>query len=114
MKKIESSLIKKASEFQWEGLGQLSFGALSLFSLFPTLGHLEFLGALWHWSKKGKEGKRKKRTSRERQDQAAIVGFIVGIDLHVYFPCYSWHAWDCMCFFSTVAWVFPSVTLFSA
>ena len=39
---------------------QFGFGALSLLSLSLTLGHLEFLGALWNWSKKGKEGKRKK------------------------------------------------------
>ena len=80
---------KKASKDQSTTYFQFSFGALSLFylSLSLTLGHLEFLGRLWHWSKKGKEVKRKQRSSRERQDQAATKFFIAGIKLHVYFPC---------------------------
>ena len=106
---------KKDSRDQWARLGHFSFGAFSLFSLsLILLDTQSFLGALWHWVKKYKEGKRKKRSSRERKDQAATIGFIVGINLHVYFPFQIWHAWDCMCFFSTMAWVFRVVTIFLA
>ena len=78
---------KKASKDQWARLGQFSFGVLSLFSLSLSYSWiLSFFGALCHWSKKGKEGKRKQRSSKERQDQVAITGSIAGIDLHVYFP----------------------------
>jgi len=80
---------KKAFEDQLVTFCQLSFGALSLFSL--SLYHSwtlrVFLEQFWHWSKKGKEGKRKQRSSRERRDQEATSGFIAGINLHVYFPC---------------------------
>ena len=56
---------KKAFMDQWTSLVnvtfcQLIFGALSLFSLsLILLDTQSYLGAFWHWSKKGKEGKRK-------------------------------------------------------
>jgi len=40
-----------------------------------------------HGIKKGKEGKRNKRSSKEEQYQATIEGFFAGINFHVYFPC---------------------------
>ena len=76
----KSLIHKKAYEDQLVTFCQFNFGTISLFSLSHTLGHLEFLGALQHWSKKGKEGKRKQRPSRERQYQEATTNFIVGID----------------------------------
>jgi len=87
---------KKAFEDQWASLGQFSFGALSLFSLSlsHTLIYLEF-----SWSTIGKEGNRKQRSCKERQDQATTISFITYINFHVYFPCYISHAWDCKCFF---------------
>jgi len=39
---------KKAYEDQLVTFCQFSFGALSLLSLSPTIGHLQFLGALWN------------------------------------------------------------------
>ena len=72
-----------------------------------------FLGALWHWIKKGKEGKRKQRSSRERQDQAATSVFFAGIDLHVYFLArFGMHGIACGSFV-VMAWVLPGVTVFS-
>jgi len=45
-----------------------------------------FLGALWHWIKKGKEDKRREGASKEEKDQETTKVFLVGINLHVYFP----------------------------
>ena len=36
----------------------------------------------------------------------------MGIGLHVYFPSYIWHAWDCIWFFSIMTWVLSGVTMF--
>jgi len=91
---------KKAFEDQLATFCQFSFGALSLF----------FLSLTHSW--KGKEGKRKQISSKERQDQAHTTGFLAGINLHVHFPCYIWNEWHCMWFFFITAWVFPSVTMF--
>ena len=98
---------KKASEDQLVTFCQFNFGALSLFSISLTLGHLEFLGVIL-------EGKRKQRSSRERQDQAATTGFIIGINLHVYFPLLDLDAWHCNGFFFIMEWVSPGVTMFLA
>jgi len=53
---------------------QLSFGALSLFSLSHTLGYIEFTwstlggcGILIFWSKKGKEEQESTRGHRDQQ-----------------------------------------------
>jgi len=66
MKKIEASLINRLLMINGKGLINLilDLSHYSL-SLSITLGHLEFLGALLHWSKKGKEGKMKKISRRE-------------------------------------------------
>ena len=81
---------KKDSEDQLVYFVNAFFGALSLFSLSLslslTLGHLEFLGALWHLSKNGKKAGKRRKKARRSRNQAAIAGFLAGIDLHVYFP----------------------------
>ena len=48
----------------------------------------------------------------ERKDQASTIGFIAGIELRVYFPCYIFHAWNFMWFFAFVAWGFLGVIVF--
>jgi len=70
MKKIEASLIKRFLRISWQdffsAFGQFSFGALSLFSLSHTLGHLRFF--LEHFniiSRKAKKGKGKQTSSKE-------------------------------------------------
>ena len=114
MNKIEASLIKSLLRIIGQDL-VCSVLDLSHYSLFLVLLDTQsFLGALWHQSKKGKEGKRKQRSSRERQDQVATIGFIVGINLHVHFPYQIWHAWDYMCSIYTMAWVLLGVIVFSA
>ena len=57
--------------------------ALSLFPLFLTLTHLEFLGALWSLSKKGKEARRRRKQARRSRNEEVIIGFFTGIDFHV-------------------------------
>lgn len=63
-----------------------------------------------HSIKKGIEGKRKQISSKGRQDQAAIVGIMAGINLNVYFPFYILNAWCCIWLFVVMAWFLPSVT----
>ena len=104
---------KKSCKDQLVNFFQFRFGSLSLLSLFLSLLDTQiFLGALWNWRNKGKEGKRKQRSSEERQDEASTIGFIASIDLHVYFTCQIQHAWDFMWFFYIMAWVFPGVIVF--
>lgn len=101
-KASKDKLVTFLSIHFWISLIILSL-SLSLF-LSLSLSLLDtqiFLGALWHWIKKGKEGKRNQRSSNERQDQADTVGFFAGIDLHVHFPCQIWHAQYCI-------WIFCS------
>ena len=92
---METCLIKRLLRINWKAFVgstyfQFSFGALFIIislSLSLTLGHLEFLGAFWHWTKKTKkEGKRRKQARRSR-NQETIAGFLAGIDFHVWFPC---------------------------
>ena len=74
---------KKAYEDQFD-LFVSSVLDLSHYSLsFSFLDTQSFLGALWHWIKKGKEGKRKEGASKEEKDQATTAGLFVGIVLHV-------------------------------
>ena len=70
-----SLIDKKAYEDQFVTFCQFSFVALSLFSLSLYLSLLDtkFLQELWHWIKKGKEGKRKEGTNKEEQDQAVTT-----------------------------------------
>jgi len=63
----------------------------------------QYFSMVMHGINKGKEGKRKKISSRERQDRVAAIGFIAYINLCVYFPCYVWHAWHCIWLFSIMA-----------
>ena len=101
MKKIEASLLKRLLRISGQDLVNL---ALELSHYYFSLSYSwtqSFLGAFWHWSKKVKEGMRKQRSSRERQDQAATTDFIADIDLHVYFLArFGMHGIACGSFLS--------------
>ena len=81
---------KKASEDQLVTFCQFSFGALSLFSLSHTLGHLEF-----SWSTLGgcgilgfleQEGKGRAGKHKRTSGSTTTSDFLAGIELHVCFP----------------------------
>jgi len=67
----------------------LELSLLSL-SLSLTLRHLDnswsILALDEGKKRKDKEGKGKQISSKAKQDQAATMGLLVGIDLHVSFP----------------------------
>lgn len=86
-KENRSFINKKAYEDQWARLGEFSVGALSLFSLSYSWTFRFFLEHSGIGVRKIKKVKRKQISSRERQDQVITTDFIVGINLHVYFPC---------------------------
>ena len=73
-----------------------------------------FLGSLWHWIEKCKEGNRKEGERKKERDQATETRFFAVIDFHVCFPCQIWHAWYCMWFFYGMEWFFLGVTMFLA
>ena len=52
-----------------------TYGSLSL----SCLDTQSCLGAHWHWSKKGKESKKKEGASKEDHDQATTIGFFAGV-----------------------------------
>ena len=87
MKKIKASLIKRLLKISEQDLVNLALD-LSNYSLSLSLILLDtysFLGEIWHWRKEGKEGQRKQRLRRGKQDQVATIGFIASINLNVYF-----------------------------
>ena len=80
---------KKASEDQLVGFLLALMALILLYYLslsLSLLGTSIFLGALWHWIKKGKEGKTKEGASKEEQDQTSTTRFFAGKHLHVWFP----------------------------
>ena len=87
---------KKASKDQLVILVSLVLLDLSSILSLSLLNTQSFLGALWHWIKEGKEGKRKEEARKEEQDEATTTIFFVGADLHVYFICYIWHSRYCI------------------
>ena len=108
---------KKAFEDQWEGLVsvtfyQLSFGALSLFSLSLTLGHLEF-----SWSTLALEQERQIRKGETKIKQGKV-----GLSSYIRFHCkyqlacvFSLLCLTCMVFhevFSIMAWALQGVIVF--
>ena len=78
---------KKASEGQLVTFCQFNLVTLSHYSVSLSYSWIlrVFLEHFGIGERKAKEGKRKQRSSRERQDQIATIGFIAGINLHVYF-----------------------------
>jgi len=65
-------------------------------------------------ARKGKKARGRRDQARQRRIKQLQQDSFGDINLHVYFPCYIWHAWDCMCFFSIMAWVFLGMTIFLA
>ena len=81
-------IYKKAFEDQLKGFffkpfvnSVLELSHYSL-SLSLTLGHLEFLGSFWHWTKKGKKARRRKQARRSK-NQATTTRIFADNDLHV-------------------------------
>ena len=104
MKKIEASLIKRllrigwqASSFQCEhfvnSVLELSHYSLSLSYSWILRVFLEHSWRVWNtWDFWSKKEKKEKESTRGHQDQQLQQVFLAGIELHVCFPHYFWHA----------------------
>ena len=88
MKKIEALLIKRLLRISWKAS---SFQGEPFVSLALPLSHYS-LSLSYYWTLRvflehfGIVAKKAKKARRSK-DQATTIGFIAGINLHVYFLC---------------------------